>query len=100
MPKEGETRFVIEESQIVNMYRNDQLIYEGKFSNFDEIKGTEFHSYENVVLAKPINPKHSYIAFHISHDCKMFKAFAHFYYLEKFGGTPPKFDATVYWKND
>jgi len=100
VPKSGDTKFVIEESQHVKMYNLGTLIYEGDFANFDELKGTEFHAYENVIVAKPRNAKQSYIAFHISHDCKMFKAFAHFWYLEKYGGTPPTFDATVYWKND
>jgi len=76
------------------------LFYQGTFSNFDELKGTEFHNFENTVFVRPRDLKHSYIAFHISEDCKLIKAFIHRKYLDRFGGEPPKLDAKLYFKND
>ena len=99
-PKEGETKFIIDEQQIVKLYNSSGLVYEGSFTNFDEVKGTEYHNYENAIFIKPNNSEQSYVAFHISDDCKLIKAFIHRIFLERFGGEPPILDAKVYFKND
>ena len=100
IPKDGVTRIIISDDQTVKLYNGENLIYVGKFDNFDDLKGTEYHNYENAIFVKPKNTDQSYIAFHISDNCKSMKAFVHRMYLERFGGESPKLDAKIYWKND
>ena len=99
-PKEGETKLIINTDQTIKLFNKDELLYKGVFDNFNKLKGTEYHNYENAILIKPTKKEQSYISFHISDDCELIKVGVNRRYLERFGGTPPKLNAKIFWKND
>ena len=75
--RNGGTTIIIGIDQSVKVFfPNSELgipIFEGAFTNFDELKGTEFHNFANPVYVSSNNKEQADLMFHISDDCHLMK---------------------------
>ena len=103
-PKEGTTSITINIDQSLDIKKitsnESTVIYSGRFTNFDEMIGTEYLNYVNAIDVKPLNEEQSHICLHIAGNCSHMKVGVCRRTLELFGGKPPTLDARIYWKND
>jgi len=98
--KPGKTTLRIEADQTVQLFfPNTDLTepsFEGKFKNFDELKGTIFHNYENAIIVEQDDQESSYMQLHISEDCKIIKGGP----IHRGNGPFIKTDGRLFTKND
>lgn len=104
-PKNGTTVLRINDDQTVKISRelNGKLVtvYSGKFTDFDEMKGTIYLNHANPIDVAPDNNEQSHICLHVAEDCSLIKAGVCIRSLELFGGKPPKLGSNLFFrKND
>ena len=96
----GETTIKIDADQIVKVYYpNNELndpIFEGRFTNFDELKGTEFHNFANPIKVESKNEEQADLMFHIAEDCSLMKGGPNFRDV----GKKIEIDDALFWNTN
>ena len=101
---ESQMYIEINMNQILKIKKGDgeksKIIYQGRFTNFDEMVGTEYLNFENAIDIEPFDKKKSHICLHINDDCSGMKVDICRRALDFFGGEPPKLEERYFLKND
>jgi len=96
----GKTTIKINIDQTVKIYfpnnELDEPIFEGRFTNFDELKGTEFHNFANPIDVESKNKKQAGLMFHIAEDCSLMKGGPNFRDV----GEKIKIDDALFWNTN